>query len=248
MNPVIETIIKHKSIRKFKETPLSKEQVELLVTVAQHTSTSSFMQSYSIIGVTDPIKKQQLAEVGNQPYIAEAGHLFVFIADLNRNKQIAEKNEKDTTVLESTDRFLVGFTDASLAAQTTLLAAESLGLGGVFLGSLLNNAEKVIEILELPTQTFPVVGLAVGYPDQEPQLKPRLPMAHIYHENTYKVQSEPQEALADYDSVVTEYYDLRNANTRIDSFTNQATKSMDLKHPGRMKLLEMIHAQNLLKY
>lgn len=248
MNPVIETILTHRSIRKFKNRPLTKEQVELLVNAAQHTSTSSFMQSYSIIGVTDPLKKQQLAEIGNQTYIAEAGQLFVFIADLNRNKQIAEKNGKDTTVLESADRFLVGFTDASLAAQTTLLAAESLGLGGVFLGSLLNNAEKVIDILGLPTQTFPVVGLAIGYPDQEPQLKPRLPLNQIYHENTYQIQADPHEALANYDSIVTDYYDLRNANKRIDSFTNQATNSMDLKHPGRMQLLKMIQAQNLLNY
>lgn len=247
MNPTIETIMNHRSIRKFKDTALSNEQVALLVDAAQHTSSSNFLQLYSIIGVTDPEKKAALAEVGKQPYIAEAGHLFVMVADLHRNENIAKQFEKDTSIVQYTDRFFAAHTDAALAAQTLLLAAESMGLGGVFLGSLLNDAAKVISILELPVHTFPILGIAVGYPDQEPQLKPRLPLEQIYHENTYQVEEQPIDSLKEYDAVVAEYYDLRNANTRIDSFTNQAAKSMDSRNPTRMKLLDVLHQQDLLK-
>ncbi|MGX7418803.1 oxygen-insensitive NADPH nitroreductase [Carnobacterium gallinarum] len=247
MNQTIDTILNHRSIRKFKDTALEKEQIELLVQAAQHTSSSNFLQNYSIIGITDQKKKAQLAKIGNQPYIAESGHLFVMVADLHRNEAIAKEFEKDTSVLQSADRYLVAHTDAVLAAQTILIAAESMGLGGVFLGSLLNNAAEVISILELPTHTFPVLGIAVGYPDQEPQLKPRLPMEQIYHENTYNIQPQPVDSLKEYDATVSEYYDLRNANTRIDTFTNQAAKSMDAKNPTRMRLLEFLHQQDLFK-
>ena len=87
MNQIIETLLAHRSVRHFEDKPLSKEQIEKIVLSAQAASTSSFIQAYSIIGVTDREKKQKLAQlVGNQPYVADNGHFFVFCADLHRHE------------------------------------------------------------------------------------------------------------------------------------------------------------------
>lgn len=248
VNDTIKKQLEHKSIRSFTDQRLSKGQVDLLIDVAQHTATSSFMQAYSIVGVTDEDKKQVLAEIGNQAYIAEASHVFVMIVDQYRNHQIAAENAQDAEVVTSMDRFMQGYADAILAAQNIVTAAESLDLGTVYLGSLLNNAPRVIELLKLPEYTFPVLGIAVGYANQQPQLKPRLPRNFVYSENEYSVPKQkliPQ--LAEYDSIVTNYYDLREKNKRIDSFTNQITNNMKRQDPIRAKLLDQIKSQKLIQ-
>lgn len=248
MNPTIQNQLNHRSIRKFKDIPLTSEEVNLLVDVARHTSSSSFMQSYSILSVTDPEKKAKVAVIGNQKYIAESGHLFIMLADQHRNQLIAEEQGFDTDVLGSFDRFFVASTDAILAAQNILLAAEAMGLGGVFLGSVLNQADQLIELFNLPKHVVPVLGIALGHPDQAPQLKPRLPREIMHFENTYPKLENVCEALKDYDAIVHEYYDLRDANNRVDEFTTQIAKGMTRKHPGRMQLLKFFQGQGFIQY
>lgn len=246
MNDVIKLQLNHKSIRKFKDEQLPKEVIETLVNVARHTATSNFMQSYSIVCLSSQEKKQKLAEICNQPYVAEASHVFIFVADQYRNRQIAVENSQETSVLHNMDRFMVAMTDAVLAAQNVNLAAESLGLGTVFLGSILNDNDKTSELLELPELTFAVLGLAIGYKDQEPQLKPRLPQDIMFFEESYQTFDNYVEALKDYDDVVTTYYDLRDANKRIESFTNQVTAGMNRKPEKRLKIKSDLEKQGFI--
>ncbi|HCT62966.1 MAG TPA: NADPH-dependent oxidoreductase [Erysipelotrichaceae bacterium] len=248
MNSTIQNQLNHRSIRKFKDIPLTPDQINLLVDVARHTSTSSFMQSYSILSITDPEKKAKVAQIGNQNYIAECGHLFIMLADQHRNQLIAEEQDTDTEVLGSFDRFFVAATDAILAAQNIMIAAEAMGLGAVFLGSILNQVDQLIEIFNLPEHVVPVLGIAIGHPDQAPQLKPRLPRDIMHFENTYPKLENVCEALKDYDAIVHEYYDLRDANNRVDAFTTQIAKGMTRKHPGRMQLLKFYQGQGFIKY
>lgn len=248
MNPTIQNQLNHRSIRKFKDIPLTSEEVNLLVDVARHTSSSSFMQSYSILSVTDPEKKAKVAQIGNQNYIAECGHLFIMLADQHRNQLIAQEQDTDTEVLGSFDRFFVAATDAILAAQNIMVAVEAMGLGAVFLGSTLNQVDQLIELFNLPKHVVPVLGIAIGHPDQAPQLKPRLPRAIMHFENNYPELENVCEALKEYDTIVHEYYDLRDANNRVDAFTTQIAKGMTRKHPGRMQLLKFYQGQGLIKY
>lgn len=183
MNETIKTQLNHRTIRAFEEKPLTKEEVDLLVEVAQRTSTSMYLQAYSIISVTDPELKKALAAVSGQPYVATSGHLFVFVVDQRRNTEIAKALGQEVGVQGSADRFVSGLTDAVIAAQNVVVAAESLGMGAVYLGSFFNDTAKVVELLNLPKYTYPAIGLAVGWPDQEPQLKPRLPKEVIHMEN-----------------------------------------------------------------
>ena len=248
MNKTIETMLNHKSIRKFKAQKLDKETVNTLVDVARHTSTSNFMQSYSIISVNDEAKKQAIANISKQQYIADSGHLFIMVVDQNRNMKIAKENNQDTEILGKFDRFLIGASDALLASQNILTAAESLDLGGVVLGSILNQVDELIKILDLPKYVFPILGIALGYPDQEPQLKPRLPQSVMHFEDTYKVQENINEKLEVYDSVIHQYYDLRDENKRVDEFTKQITQGMNRNIPGRNKILELLKMQGFAKY
>ena len=247
MNEVINLQLNHKSIRKFKSKEIPQDIINTLVDVARHTATSNFMQSYSIICLKSPEKKAKLATICNQPYVAEASHVFIFVADQYRNQQIAKENNQETSVLNNMDRYMVAMTDAILAAQNVNLAAESLDLGTVFLGSILNDNQEIIDLLNLPELTFAVLGLAIGYKDQEPQLKPRLPKDMMFFEEEYQVVDNYTDKLKDYDELVTSYYDLRNANQRIDSFTHQITDGMNRKPEKRLKIKSDLEKQGFIR-
>ena len=238
MNETIKTQLNHRSIRQFKPVALAQEEVNLLVDVARHAPTSNFRQAYSIISITDEKLKEQIAEIANQPYIPNAGHLFVFVVDQRRNTLIAEAKGAKALVQGSPERFISAFSDAMIAAQNMVVAAESLGMGTVYLGSILNDNAKLSELLKLPKYVYPAVGLAVGWPDQEPQLKPRLPRHVIHMENYYKDLENPLAELKDYDAEVHEYYDLRDLNNRVDEFTTQIAKTMDKSVANRANTLK----------
>lgn len=228
-NETIDHQVNHRTIRAFKEQPLNKEQLTTLYEAARHTSTSMFMQQFSILHVTDPHLRTQVREISQQPYVGANGDLFIFIVDLYRNQQIREQEGNDDGRLHTTDIFMQAVEDTTLAVQNFLTAAESMGLGGVILGSIRNNLEKLVQVLNMPKMTLPFLGIQVGVPDQEPQLKPRLPQRFIAFENHYPRGFKVAD-LAEYDQVVTQYYDLRDANRRIDSFTKQINGDKLNKH------------------
>lgn len=219
-NQTIDQQINHRSIRAFKPQTLTKEQLTTLYTAASHTSTSNFWQQFSIIHVTDPEKRAAIREIAKQPYVGANGDLFIFLVDMYRNQKIRQAAGKDDGLLHTTDLFQQASEDAILAVQNTLTAAESMGLGGVILGSIKNDPLKLIKALNLPKMTFPILGLQVGVPDQAPQLKPRLPLNLIAFDNEYRRDFTVND-LADYDQEVTTYYDLRDTNKRVDSFSHQ---------------------------
>ncbi|MFX3616908.1 MAG: oxygen-insensitive NADPH nitroreductase [Sporolactobacillus sp.] len=248
MNETIELLRRHRSIRSFTDKKLTEEQVDTLVEAAQHGATSNFFQQYSIIDVTDPAKQQKLAEIGSQHYIAEAARLFVMVVDMHRNAKIAEEKGQSETNFATADFFLRAWSDTVIAAQNIVIAAESVGLGTVYLGSILNDAQATIDLLNLPRFTFPVFGLAIGYPNQSPQFKPRLPKNAVYHENSYSSMEQPLKQLEDYDHAVNQYYDLRDANRRVDTFTNQIAKAASGKpSDSRKNMLKILQAQGLIQ-
>jgi FMN reductase (NADPH) len=226
MNETIKLLQSHVSIRDFKDEELTEEQILTIVKSAQMAPTSSFMQAYSIIGVKNKDTKQKLAVLaGNQPYVAKNGHFFVFCADFYRHKLGAELEQYDKPLaLESTEKFLVGAVDAALAAQNAVIAAESLGLGTVYIGGIRSNIEAVSELLKLPDYVIPVVGLVVGYREQDSSIKPRLPLENIYHLDEYEQNKEIiNTQLHNYNEVISAYYSKRTNGVRKDRWTEQMT-------------------------
>lgn len=238
MNKVVETILNHRSVRHFEEKPLTQEQIETIVSSAQAASTSSFLQAYSIIGVTDPEKKRRLAEIaGNQSYVAENGHFFVFCADLYRHKVIGDMENADiANSIESTEKFMVAAVDAALAAQNAALAAESMKLGICYIGGIRNDLEAVRDVLKTPEYVVPLFGMAVGYPSKLNDKKPRLPLQHVYMENEYtQDQVQYQKQLEEYNETISAYYAERTGGKRKDRWTSQVAAMHGKKARAYMK-------------
>ncbi|MBU9720530.1 MULTISPECIES: oxygen-insensitive NADPH nitroreductase [Bacillaceae] len=248
MNKVINTILNHRSIRNFKDEPLQDEHIKIIVESAQMASTSSYIQAYTIIGVKDRKTKSKLANLaGNQSYVEQNGHFFVFCADLHRHACAGKMENVDVQMsLQSTEKFMVAIIDASLAAQNAAIAAESLGLGICYIGGIRNNLEKVSNLLKLPKYVVPLFGLAVGVPASSTEQKPRLPFDHIYHEEVYQ-QNETDyiDQLNKYNSTISSYYNKRTNGKRKDRWTEQMATM--LSTPKRTNMKEFLQGKGYLK-
>lgn len=184
-NPTLELINHHASVRHYKPDPLPVAMIEEIVSAAQHASTSSFLQAYSIVAVTENAARQKLAELcGDQDHIRQAPLFLTWCADLSRLDHICAMQGYAQKV-EYTENFLVAAFDAILASQNAALAAESLGLGICFIGSIRRRPKEIIDLLDLPQLVFPVVGMTVGWPSRDPQLRPRLPLDIVLHWERY---------------------------------------------------------------
>ncbi|MBI0093697.1 NADPH-dependent oxidoreductase [Lactobacillus sp. M0403] len=244
-NATIDQQVNHRSIRKFKDQQLTEEQLTTLYTVFQHTATSLFMQNATLLHITDETKRAKIRELCGQKYVGAQGDLFIFVVDLYRNQQIRQQLGKDDGRLHTTDIFFQGLDDTLLAWQNVANAVESMGLGYVPLGTINDHPLAMLDVLDLPKLTFPALGMQVGIPDQDPQLKPRLPLEFTTFENDYP-RDFTVDNLKDYDQVVTTYYDLRDTNKRIDSFTKQITgEKLNTKAIDRDELPELLHKQEL---
>ncbi|PKK39454.1 Oxygen-insensitive NADPH nitroreductase [Clostridiaceae bacterium JG1575] len=240
----MDVALTHRTIRAFQEAAVPEEDVRRLLEVARMTASSVGMQASSILRITDPKQKRRLSEVSGQPYVATAPELWVFLVDQHRNAKVLKEKGADGALALDMDFFFQSFTDACLMAQNVNLCAESLGYGAVFLGSLLNDPGRTIEILQLPQGTFPVLGLGFGRPDQDPQMKPRMPMQLRVFTNEYPQEDEPLlPRLTEYDETMQTYYDLRNANQRVDSFTDQVVARYSAGLPERKAILSWIQRQ-----
>ena len=245
-NSTIAAQMAHRTIRAYTDEGVGEDTVATLLDVARHSATASFQQQVTIIRVLDPAVREQLHLASGQSYVGgDRGELFVFVVDLHRNAVLRERAGADPEPLERTNLFFQGVEDTIIAAQNVVVAAESLGLGTTYLGSILADPRRVIDALRLPERTFPLLGLLVGRPAQAPQYKPRLPREITTAVDVYPEPDEHLEALADYDATVREYYDLRDANTRVDSFSEQIARALGTGGASTSPVLEVLHSQRL---
>lgn len=196
--PIIDLIHAHGSARHYQPEPVPVDMIETIIAAAQHTSTSSNLQTYSVVAVTEAAKRQKLAALcGNQQFIGDAPVFLAWCADLARLDRACQLCGY-TQVTEYVDNFLMAAMDACLAAQTAALAAESLGLGICYVGAIRNEPEAIIELLELPRLVFPVSGMTIGWPVKPPCLRPRLPLMAVLHREQYDLSTQ-DDALYQYD-------------------------------------------------
>lgn len=243
MNSTIKTLLAHRSIRKFKNQPIETETLELLIRCGQAAASSSFIQAYSVIRVSDAGHRRQIAEAaGGQQWINEAAEFLVFCADLKRIETACV--QQGLGKLEGhTEHFLAATVDVALMAENVLLAAESLQLGGVFIGGIRNNPALVAELLELPAQVFPVFGMCLGWPDADPEVKPRLPVSAVLHQDRYQ-QERIDSDIADYDRQMQEYYRQRSSNNRVSDWSTQTARAVQGKQ--REHMLAFLQARGFL--
>ena len=226
---MIQRLLNHRSIRRYKSDPVTSQQLDTILVSAQHASSSSHMQAYSVIGITEPQLRGRIADLaGGQRHVREAPVFLVWCADLSRFEEAVEL--QGGTLEQTTEYFLVATVDASLAAQNAAVAAEALGLGIVYIGGIRNDMAGMSELLDLPPLVYPVFGMCIGVPDEQPDARPRLPLHVIYSENRYR-QEGRRDVLEGYDKTYSEYIRSRSGGARESSWTREMKGRTD--YPGR---------------
>lgn len=233
MNKIIEQLKSHTSIRKFEDRPIDEDILKEIVASAQGASTSSFLQAYTIIRIKSTENREKIAAwAGDQSYINTASEFFVFCADLHRLKVACERSgvalETDMTEL-----FIIATIDAALAAQNLMIAAESVGLGGVYIGGLRNEIANVDSLLNLPENVYPVFGMCLGWPAHSPGVKERLPMSLIFKEDQY--EEDDEDVLALYDDRIKAYYTERTRGKKTDTWTESVVNKIPNELRPHMK-------------
>lgn len=187
-NETLDTLIGHRSVRAYLPDALPQGIIALLVAAAQSAASSSNLQPWSVIAVEDPARKAVLAALaGDQKHIVQAPLFLLWLVDLQRLENIGRDRGTPTDGLAFLETFLLGAVDTTIAAQSAVVAAESLGLGTVYTGGIRNKPAEVAALLDLPANVFALFGLAVGYPDPAApaSVKPRLPQEAVLFCETY---------------------------------------------------------------
>jgi nitroreductase len=244
-----ETIFNHRSIRKYKDTPVPEDILDYILSAGTRASTTGNMQVYSMVVTCGEELRRQLWECHfKQNMVMQAPVHITFCADFNRfNKWCEQRNAEP-----GYDNFLSFYTasiDALLVSQNVCLAAEEKGLGICYLGTATYNARRIGKILQLPEGVVPVAAIVVGYPDEEPQLTDRLPLEGVVHYEQYKDYST-----ADIDRIYAEkealeqtreLLKINNKETLAQIFTDNRYKKADNLNFSR-EFLDVIREQGFM--
>jgi len=183
---MLETISKHRSIRKFKPDAISDSILTEILEAGTRASNTGNMQLYSVVVTKDKEIREKLWETHfKQNMVLQAPVHITICADVNRFHKWCELNQAPVSY-DNFFWFINATIDATLASQNICLEAENNGLGICILGTVLYNVDKIIEILELPKGVIPLTAIVLGYPDENPPLTDRLPLDAVVHYEKYK--------------------------------------------------------------
>ena len=210
--PTIESLLQHRSIRKFADDPVPDEHLRLAVAAGQQASTSSNVQAYSVLRVREALQLDRLVELtGGQTKVARCGAFLVVSGDTRRHRLLAERaGVPYQTRLEG---FLVATIDASLFAQNMCVALESLGYGICYIGGLRNDLAGVRDLLRIPHGVYPLFGICVGVPAETPDPRPRLAPDAVLHDGRYPDDAAIVSDADAYDDRMRDWYAARGLDT-----------------------------------
>lgn len=177
----------HRSIRRFHSTPLDGAFINRLLAEAwAGTSSSGNLNMVSVVKTTDPARKARLYEMhSQQPMVLQAPLVLSFCADSHRTRQWLAQRGARLGFADFYSWHVAAF-DAMLLSQTVALALESHGLGICYMGTTVGAMREIADFLELPDNCLPVTSLVVGWPDEAPAQRDRLPPAAWIHEERYQ--------------------------------------------------------------
>jgi len=191
MNDTLKTLVEHKTIRSYKPQPVEDAVLEQILLAATKGSTTGNMQPYSIIITKDEAMKAKIAPLHfNQKPVLEAPVILTFCADFNRFNKWCQYREAQTDCYNNMQSFMWAVIDAVIATQNACVAAESLGLGICYIGTVTYNAKGLSEIYQLPKNVVPVACITLGYPAENPPITDRLPLKAVIHNETYQDYSQ----------------------------------------------------------
>ena len=247
----------HRSIRSFTSQDIDDSLLNDLLLAGLRSSSSGNMQTWSVVVTRDEANKDKLYEFhGKQEMVREAPLMLTFCADVFRMREWIRINESKQS-FDDLLGFLTGTVDAIIAAQTISLAAESVGLGICYLGTTWWAADEIIKFMELPKGVFPVTTLAIGYPAEHPELRDRLPLELLVHQEKYTRLSDEeireshaereQSAWARYTAIESVRKKLEDAgiNSVTDYYTSEFKYPKELHHRISKMLMETLQEQGL---
>jgi nitroreductase len=198
MNQVMEILMKRRSIRAYEDREIRQEIRKEILQATLRAPTAGNLMLYSILEITDPSLKEKLAVTcDNQPFIARAPMVWIFLADYQRwydyfiasgVEEICAQRQIPLQKPEEADLFLA-CCDALIAAQNAVVAAESFGIGSCYIGDIMEQYETHRDLLQLPQYVFPISMLVFGHPIQqqkEREYTKRFDEKFILFENKYR--------------------------------------------------------------
>ena len=244
MTSITELLKGHRSIRKFTSKKVEQSLINSCIEAGQAAATSSFIQACTVIQVNNKETRSTIAQwSGNQTYVEQAPVFLVFCADMRRHQITCDMHDAE---MQSgfTEQFITATVDCALFSQNAVIAAESEGLGIVYIGGIRNQIDKVTDALQLPNLVYPVFGLCLGYPDQNPEVKPRLPLEVVLKQDVYADQNDA-DLIAEYDNDVRAYYKSRTGGQKDMSWSEQISGM--LQKESRPHMLKFLQQQGFLK-
>lgn len=229
MNQIIEQMMTRCSIREFTGQPVKEEDLKLILTAAQQAPTSINAQQISLIVTRDKQVIKRIAEIaGGQPQVANADLFITLVIDFNRTQIAANLSGAQHVIQRSAEGIVVGALDAGIMLNAIQTAANSLGYGSTAIGGIRNDPQAMIELLDLPQNTYPVNGLTLGVPDASklPLIKPRVPLDSFAMDERYN-SNAVQAGVSKYDSTLRQWWDeqglkeMRSYNEEIAAFYSQ---------------------------
>lgn len=231
---MIDMLKSHATVRDYKDEPISDDVFHKMIHAAQHAASSNFVQAYSVIQVKDAEKKRALGKLSNNERQFETAALsLVFCADLKRLEKAVEM-QGDTLKGGTLESFVVATIDTSIFAQNFVVAAESLGYGICYIGGVRNNPTEISELFDLPNYVIPLFGMTVGVPVRKNDVKPRMPVHTIVHEDTYDVEKYGEQ-IQDYDKTMNAYYNRRSTNRKDATWSSTMTQFLSRKRREHLK-------------
>jgi FMN reductase (NADPH)/FMN reductase [NAD(P)H] len=198
MTQTIDVIMKRRSIRAYSDEPITEEQKTIILEATLRAPTAGNMMLYSILEIESQELKDKLSETcDHQPFIAKAPWVLLYLADLQRQYDYFEFCEVPRRLNELGKKYrmpgvgdlMLACCDALIAAQTTVLAAESMGIGSCYIGDILENYETHRDLMNLPPHVFPITMLCLGHPARqlsEKKRSTRFAREFIVYKDTYK--------------------------------------------------------------
>lgn len=242
---MLELLKSHTSVREYTDEKIPNDVLHDLLRTGQHAASSHFVQAYSVIHVTDAHKKEKLKELSrNHIQIDTAPVTLVFCADLKRLEISSTKLHDMPFEGGTAENLIVPIVDTAIFAQNFVVAAESKGYGICYIGGVRNDIAAVSEVLELPEYVVPLFAMTVGVPAKKNEVKPRLPLAAILHENTYD-DSEYEQQLRAYDDTMEEYYQVRSSNQKDSQWTDVMARFF--RRPRREHMKEFLEGKGFFK-
>lgn len=191
-NQTLRLLHERASCRSFSDKKIEPDVLQSILEAGTHAPTGGNLQPYSIIKIEDQHTKKELAEMCTQEFIGSAPVDLLFCIDWYRLKRWAELERAPFSATNSFRHFWISFQDTVIAAQNICTAADAVGLGSVYIGTIMEYFREMRVMFQLPDGVFPVVLLCLGYPKGERHPRRKLGTDIIVHEEKYRKHSDKE--------------------------------------------------------